>query len=110
MGEIGYLITYGRVDDEVASEALRWLARIDDPATYGWRLWLLEKNLSSKSPMVRDGAGLGLECMGDRHAIQYIGKAIEREPITELRHDLQGALEELEASLDADPTKDNYQA
>lgn len=110
MGEISYLITYGRVDNEVAGEALRWLARVNDPSTYGWRLWILEKSLSSKSPIVRDGAALGLVSMGDAHAIQYIRKAIERETITELRYDLQGALEELEASLDATPTKVNKQA
>jgi hypothetical protein len=101
MAEISYLINYGRVDSEVASEALRWLARINDPSTYGWRLWLLEKSLSSDSPIVRDGAALGLVAMRDAHATEYIKKAIERESITELRLDLQGALEELEASLDA---------
>jgi len=105
MGEIVYLITYGKVDDEVASEALRWLARIDDPLTYGWRLWLLEKSLSSNSPIVRDGAALGLVSMCDTHAIEYIRKAIEQETVTDLRYDLQGALEELEASLDATPAK-----
>ena len=109
MSEISYLITYGRVDEEVASEALRWLARIDSASTYGWRLRVLEKSLSSKSPVVRDGAGLGLACMGNAHAIQYIRKAIEQETITELRYDLQGALEELEASLDALSTTGNKQ-
>ena len=109
MGEISYLITCGRVAEEVASEALRWLARIDDASTYGWRLWVLEKSLSSKSPAVRDGAALGLASMGDAHAIQYIRKAIEQETITELRYDLQGALEELEASLDALSTTGNKQ-
>lgn len=107
MSEIAYLITYGRVDNEVASEALRWLGHIDDPSTYGWRLWILEKSLRSDSPIVRDGAGLGLACMGDAHAIQYIRKAIEQETIIELRDDLQGALEELEASSDAAPAKAN---
>ncbi len=109
MGEISYLISCGRVDDEVAREALQCLARIDDPLTYGWRLWLLEKSLSSKSPMVRDGAGVGLVSMCDAHAIQYIRKAIEQETITGLCCDLQGALEELEASLDAASAKDNSQ-
>jgi len=101
MGEINYLITCGKVDEEVASEALRWLARVNDASTYGWRLWVLEKSLSSKSPVVRDGAALGLVSMADAHAIQYITKAIEQETIAELRYDLQGALRELEACLDA---------
>jgi len=110
MGEISYLITCGRVAEEVASEALRWLARIDDASTYGWRLWVLEKSLSSKSPVVRDGAALGLVSMGDAHAIQHIRKAIDQETITELLYDLQGALKELEVSLDATSTKDYSQA
>jgi len=107
MSEITYLLTYGRVDKEVASNALCWLGRIDDPSTYDWRLWILEKSLSSNSPILRDGAGLGLACMGDAHAIKYIRKAIEQETITELHDDLQGVLEELEASLDATPAKGN---
>jgi len=110
MGEISYLISYGRVDSEVAGEALRWLARINDPSTYSWRLWLLEKSLSSKSAVVRDSAGLGLACMGDAHSIQYIKKAIEEETITELRYDLQGILEELEGSVDATSPKGNTEA
>jgi len=110
MGEISYLITCGRVAEEVASEALRWLARIDDVSTYGWRLWVLEKSLSSKSPVVRDGAALGLVSMGDVHAIQYIRKAIDQETIAELLYDLQEALKELEISLDATSTKDYSQA
>jgi hypothetical protein len=107
MAEISYLISYGGVDNEVAREALRCLARIDDPLTYGWRLWLLEKSLSSNSPIVRDGAALGLVSMGDAHAIEYIKKAIERETITELRYDLQGALEELEVFLDVAPIEED---
>lgn len=107
VGEISYLITYDRVDEEIASEALSCLARIDDASTYGWRLWLFEKNLSSKSPMVRDAAALGLVSMDDAHAIPYIRRAIDQETIPELRRDLQGALKELEVSLDATPTTKN---
>ena len=110
VGEISHLITYGRVDEEVASEALRCLARIDDASTYGFRLWVLEKNLSSRSPMVRDRAALGLVYMGDGHAIQYIRRAIEQETIIELRCDLEGALKELEVTLDATPATGNKQA
>jgi len=110
MSEISYLITCGRADEEVASEALRWLGRIDDESTHGWRLWVLEKSLSSKSPVVRDGAALGLVYMGDAHAMQYIKKAIEQETIAELRYDLQGALKELEASLNAIPATDDKKA
>ncbi len=107
MSEISYLISYGRVDSEVAGEALRWLARINDPSTYGWRLWLLKKSLSSQSPVVRDSAALGLLSMHDANGIPDIRKAIERETIAELRDDLQGALRELEVFLDAIPATGN---
>lgn len=110
MSEICYLIICDRVAEEVASEALRWLARIDDASTYGWRLWLLEKSLSSKSPVVRDGAALGLVSMCDPQSIQYMKEAIEQETIPELRSDLQGALRELEAFLDVLPITGNQQA
>ena len=110
MSEISYLITCDRADEEVASEALHWLGRIDGESTHGWRLWVLEKSLSSKSPVVRDGAALGLVYLGDAHALQYIKKAIEQETIDELRYDLQGALKELEASLNAIPTTDDKKA
>lgn len=107
MAEISYLITFDRVGEEVAGEALRWLARVNDPSTYGWRFWLLEKSLSSKSPVVRDSAALGLLSMCDANAIPDIRKAIERETIAELRDDLQGALRELEVSLDVIPATGN---
>jgi len=110
MNEIGYLITGDRGDEEVASEALRWLGRIDDESTHGWRLWVLEKSLSSKSPVVRDGAALGLVYLGDAHALQYVKKAIEQETVDELRNDLQGAMRELEASLNAVPATDDKKA
>lgn len=110
MSEVGYFITGDRADEEVASEALRWLGRIDDESTHGWRLWVLEKSLSSKSAVVRDGAALGLVYLGDAHAVQHIKKAIEQENIDELRNDLQGALKELEASLNAIPATDDKKA
>jgi len=110
MAEVSYLITFDRVDDEVAGEALRWLARIDDSSTYGWRFWLLEKGLLSKSPVVRDSAALGLLSMCDPTAISRLRKAIDRETIAELRDDLQAALRELEVSLNAAATTSNKQA
>lgn len=101
MNEICYLITHERINSNVASEAIRWLAHMDDPLTYSWRLWLLEKSLESNSPIVRDSAVLGLISLCDADAIQYIEKAIERETIDELRYDLQGALQELKFCLNA---------
>lgn len=98
MPEIAYLILYNRTNQEVASEALRWIGRSSGRGTYGWRLWLLEKALSSPSPVVRDGAVLGLASMGDPSAVPYLREAIGAETCQELREDMLQALEELEAA------------
>lgn len=98
MQEISYLVIYGKTSIEVASEALRWLGRIDDFQTYGWRLWLLEKSLSSDSPLIRYSAALGLASMNDPNAIPVINKAISQEACDELRADLRVVLDDLEAS------------
>ena len=110
MSEVSYLITYDRVDREIASEALRWLGRIDDPSSYDSRLWVLEQSLSSKSPLVRDGAALGLASLRDANAVQYLRRAVERESIAELRCDLEEILEGLEIFSDATSVKDDSQA
>lgn len=98
MQEISYLILYNRTNQEVASETLRWLGRVSDIRTYGWRLWLLEKSLLSSSPVVRDGAVLGLASLGDPSAVTYLREAIAVEECKELREDMQQALRELEAA------------
>lgn len=97
MSEISYLIIYERVNSEVSYVALCWLGRMDDPLTYSYRLWLLEKALASASARVRDGAALGLASMGDPNAIPYISDAVRRENCVELREDLKQVLEELES-------------
>ncbi|MBT9160158.1 MAG: hypothetical protein DDT26_01431 [Dehalococcoidia bacterium] len=99
--EIAHVITRGRVNSEVASEALRWLGRMDDPATHSSRLWLLEKSLASTSAQVRDGAALGLASMDDPDAIPSVKRAIERENYIELRKDMKQVLEDLEATRSA---------
>lgn len=101
MQEIAYLILYSRTNQEVASEALRWLGRASERRTYGWRLWLLERSLSSSSPVVRDGAVLGLASMGDPSAVPYLREAIAVEACEDLREDMRRALEELEAARSA---------
>lgn len=98
MQEISYLVLYNQVNQEVASEALRWLGRLFDSRTYGWRLWLLEKSLRSSSPLIRDGAVLGLASIGDPSAVTCFREAIAVEQYEELREDMQRALGELEAA------------
>lgn len=99
--EIAHMVTRGRVNSEVASEALRWLGRIDDPVTHSSRLWMLGKSLSSTSAQVRDGAALGLASMDDPNAIPSVRRAIERETCVELCKDMNQVLEDLEATRNA---------
>lgn len=81
---------------DVVGEAMRWLGRMTDPPTRSVRLWLLERGLSHSSPQVRDQAALGLASLGDPHAVPYLRRAMEREKISELQHDLGEILAELE--------------
>lgn len=98
MSEIAYLIAYDQVNNWVASEALRWIGRMEDPETHGYRFWLLRESLGAPSPVVRDGAALGLASLNDRAAIPCLKEAIGREPIVELREDMALALADLETS------------
>lgn len=80
---------------EPASEALRWLGRIEDAPTHALRLRVLEQALQHPNSQVRDAAGLGLASMGEPHAIPALIEAIAREAIPQLRLDLQQVLDEL---------------
>jgi hypothetical protein len=84
---------------EIVSETLRWLGQIEHPLSHQKRLWLLEHNLSHTSARVRDGAILGLSFMDDPTAIAYIERAINKEAVRELRHDMQEVLSQLKSTL-----------
>jgi hypothetical protein len=94
---ITHLIISEIVNVEVASEALRWLGRMDHVSTHHARLSLLERSLFSPSAPVRDGAALGLAAMDDPHAIAYLKQAIQKEKYPALREDLKQVLTQLEA-------------
>lgn len=96
MEVVADLITNERVNAEVASEALRWLGRMDHLTSYHFRRWLLERSLRCSSAMVRDGAALGLASLNDPHAIPYLKRAILREGHIELREDMEQVLVQLE--------------
>lgn len=100
MEALTYLIIYERVNAEVASEALRWLGRINHPASYHYRLWLLERSLRCSSAMVRDGATLGLASLDDHHTVTYLKQAIQQEPCKELRRDMEQVLIQLLEKVD----------
>jgi hypothetical protein len=62
-------------------------------------LWLLERSLGSRSSRIRDGAVLGLAFLDDAAAIPYLRQVIDREPVKELRADMEQVLAQLESSL-----------
>ena len=89
------LIVSEYVDSEVASEALRWIGRLDDAGTYKSRLQLLEKSLGNSAARVRDGALLGLASLDDPSAIRYLEKALQGESLEQLRRNIQQVLDQL---------------
>ncbi|HIJ70521.1 MAG TPA: HEAT repeat domain-containing protein [Planctomycetes bacterium] len=97
--EISHLILKEKVAPELASEALRWLGRVDDDNTYSSRSWLLQRSLGCSSAYVRDGAALGIASMNDTRAIQSLEKAIECEKYAELKKDLEEVLAQLKGNI-----------
>ena len=95
--ELGRQILGGTASSEIASEALRWLGRMPDIQSYRARRWLLERSLLCPCPRVRDGAIVGLASMGDPHSAAYVGQAVERETVDELRRDMAVVLDYLGA-------------
>ena len=98
MEAITHLLVYERVSPEAASEALRWLGRVEDAPTYTYRRWLLERCLLCSSPLVRDGAGLGLASLNDPHAAPYLRHALSNESCIELRKGFDQVLAQLETA------------
>lgn len=83
------------ISGRVWGEAMRCLGRLDDSGSYGARLWVLEKGLSSDSELIRDGAALGLASMDDLNAIPYLERAVRSETFGSLRSDMQDVLSQL---------------
>jgi HEAT repeats len=90
------LIASNDLAPSVASHTLRWLGRIKDPASFESRLQLLCENLRSESPVIRDGASLGLAALGSTKAIGCLRDAIDQEKLPGLRADLEQVLRELQ--------------
>lgn len=82
----------------VISEALRWLADFDDPATFPQRWAILQRTLKDHSPRVRDGAILGFAALDDPRARSLLLESQQSEPIPELRRLIQQVVEQLNAT------------
>lgn len=73
------IILREHISPDVAAEALRCLAEMDNQATYEARRTLLERSLGCSSHIVRDGAVIGLADLSDPHAIPSLEAAAARE-------------------------------
>lgn len=96
MEAVGSIISAEKVDPEIMSHVLRWLGRMKHPESFGSRLGLLRHSLLSSSPVIRDGAALGLAALGSPLAVAALRAAIQREGLPELRKDLEQVLDRLE--------------
>ena len=93
---IAHLITRELVSTAVAAEALKTLGSFDDPGTYNYRRWLLERSLRCSQAIVRDAAALGIASLDDQHAVPFLQSAVECEDNPDLRQDLLQVLSQLE--------------
>lgn len=92
------LIITNKLDLELISESLRWIGDIDDDMTKDERLKLLTFCLKHESLIVRDGAMIGLDIMGDSISISYIRDAMEKEDNSFLKKYMSEVLKDLENS------------
>lgn len=83
------------ISNDVLSEVLRWVGRLNHSGSHRERLWLLTQGLSHSSVQVRDSACLGLASLDDPAAIPAIEQAIAKERSSELREDMKQVLSEL---------------
>ena len=76
------------VSEDVTTEILRSLGRIDDRVALSERMKLLIEALKDARPVIRDEAALALLDLGDPRARRFIVEAAERETVETLRADL----------------------
>ncbi len=89
------LLEGGEAPPEPTAIALRWLSERASPEAETHRKWLFERSLYSHSPVVRDGAVIALQSVGDPSAVAALEAAALREPIAILRDEMEAASKEL---------------
>lgn len=95
---LSQFIIYETPNEELISQALLLLGRLEHSFSYDKRLWLLERALHHSSSRVRNAASYALASLDDPQAIPYLIRAIEREVCDELRNDMKQVLEQLEST------------
>ena len=89
-------VSSDHADVEVVEEVLRQVGRMEDKRTRRHRLDLLELELKSPNPRIRDAASVGIEAMGDPAAIASLQKAINSERSERIRQNLEAVLAQLQ--------------
>lgn len=102
------VIESGRATPIVAAEVLKELGRLRNADSHRSRRWVLERALSSKSPITRDGAGLGLARLADPCSLPYLRRAVESELDSQTKADLQLVINELLEATDGAPAADHH--
>ena len=95
IGAIKRIIHMNYVNAEVVEEALRQVGNMDDKRSHHSRLDLLEEELESSNPRIRDAASIEIEAMDDPRAIESLQKAINNEQCEQLRQNFQTVLMQL---------------
>lgn len=86
------------------SEVARWIGELRDQPTAADRRTFLAGALRSPSSVVRDGAVLGLSFLEDPEIVPLLSEAAKREPVPELRRDIESLVDELDETQPAPVT------
>lgn len=94
---ISEIMVTKRATEEVISESLRWIGRIEQPHTNTIRRRLLEGFLlNSPSGRIRDGALLGIASLDDPHSLDSLHLALEKESVPGITDDIQQVISQLQ--------------
>ena len=93
---INNLIKKTALGDDITSEILKALGRIEDENTKNERYELLIVSIKNESVIIRDGAVSGLSFLDDKRALPQLRMLFERETLPILRNNIKVAIRSLE--------------
>jgi len=93
---INNLIRKQILDDDIISETLKALGRIEDQNTKYERYELLIGSIKNESAIIRDGAVSGLSFLDDKRALPQLRMLFETETVPILKNNIKVAIKGLE--------------
>lgn len=93
---ISNLIKKHVLNDDMTSETLKALGRIEDENTKYERYGLLIGSIRNQSAIIRDGAVSGLSFLDDKRALPQLHMLLERETLPILKNNIKVAIRSLE--------------